>query len=129
MSIYRAQYFKPVEYVCPCCGLNNMAPEFLRRLDVLRGLCGFPITLTSGCRCRRYNRKVGGGQHSAHLEGKAVDIACNGFQAWQILKFATTLGFSGVGIMQKGDIDQRFIHLDIADTIDGKRPRPTIWSY
>lgn len=126
---YKARHFKPHEYVCPCCGLDNLAPEFLRRLDFLRGLCGFPLIINSACRCDKHNRAVGGGNYSGHLEGVAADVGIYGERAWWLLKYALTMDFSGIGIMQKGDFNKRFIHLDDSVIIDGRRPRPIVWTY
>lgn len=126
---YEAQYFQSYEYECPCCGLNNMQPDFLRQLDLLRVLCGFPLVLSSGCRCPMHNKLVGGGVYSAHLEGVAVDILCSHDKAWQILNQALLVGFAGIGVQQHGPKESRILHIDQARHIDNKRPRPTVWSY
>lgn len=43
-------------------------------LDPLREAYGKPITVTSGYRCSRLNRSVGGVKGSHHLRGMAADI-------------------------------------------------------
>jgi hypothetical protein len=55
-----------------------------------------------------------------HSRGIAVDIAIQGPEAVRLLDLALELGFTGIGVQQKGD--GRFLHLDTRDT-------PAIWSY
>ena len=43
-------------------------------LDPLREAYGKPITVTSGYRCPRLNRAVGGAANSQHIKGEAADI-------------------------------------------------------
>lgn len=45
-------------------------------LDPLRKLYGAPIVVTSGFRCPKLNRAVGGVKNSQHTKGKAADIRC-----------------------------------------------------
>lgn len=44
-------------------------------LDPLREAYGKPITVNSGYRCERLNRKVGGSATSDHMKGMAADIS------------------------------------------------------
>lgn len=43
-------------------------------LDPLRDAYGAPIIVTSGYRCEKLNRLVGGAASSQHVKGEAVDI-------------------------------------------------------
>lgn len=45
-------------------------------LDPLRKAYGKPIIVTSGFRCARLNRAVGGATTSQHTTGQAADIRC-----------------------------------------------------
>ena len=45
-------------------------------LDPLRKAYGHPIIVTSGYRCERLNRAVGGAATSQHVKGQAADIRC-----------------------------------------------------
>lgn len=56
----------------------------------------------------------------------AVDIACSGIEAMDILWVALGMRFTRVGINQKGS--GRFIHLGMAPK-GGRLPSPAIWSY
>ncbi|MOA18896.1 hypothetical protein D3C78_1392400 [compost metagenome] len=67
-------------------------------------------------------RKSQPGEHST---GKAVDVAIQGADALLLLRLALELGFTRIGIQQKGA--GRFLHLG---TSAGARfPSPAIWSY
>ena len=43
-------------------------------LDPLRLNWGFPIVVTSGYRCEKLNKAVGGAKYSQHISGQAADI-------------------------------------------------------
>lgn len=43
-------------------------------LDPLREEYGYPIVVSSGYRCRKLNKVVGGVKNSAHIDGRAADI-------------------------------------------------------
>lgn len=115
--------FDSSEFACKCgCGYDTPNPELIRMLQVARDLYGKPIRITSGCRCIKHNRNVGGASNSAHLSGKAVDIATpTGESRYLIIESLMAAGFKRIGINFK----QRFVHADIDDS----KPHPTIFSY
>ena len=93
---------------CGCGCEKTVAPELLVRLEALRALLDNPLPVTSGARCEKHNREVGGRPHSWHLKGLAVDIACKDSSLRiDIVRSAGKLGFNGIGIAMK------FIHLDL----------------
>ena len=64
-------------------GINNTPDESVKRnlnllvdniLDPLREVYGAPIIVTSGYRCGRLNKAVGGAAKSQHMYGQAADI-------------------------------------------------------
>tara|TARA_R100001509_G_scaffold157290_1_gene121271 strand:+ start:166 stop:543 length:378 start_codon:yes stop_codon:yes gene_type:complete len=121
------KYFKESEFVCSHTGNVAMQQPFLDQLNVLRETFGKPLRITSGYRDSTHpieaKKKNGGG---AHTTGKAVDIAVAREDAYKLLIIALNMGFTGIGVAQKGN--SRFLHLDtLTDSSD--RPRPTIWSY
>ena len=124
----RYPHFGRHEFVCKCgCDLAPMSTGILRRLEVLRHECGGgPLTIASGFRCNKSNRKIGGGP--AHPTGRAVDIRAVGELARKLVVYSSA--FTGVGVSQSGPHDARFIHLDTLDHDEfDSTPRPWIWSY
>lgn len=120
------QYFRLSELCCPCCGACNMNDDFMELLIAMRHEAGFPFVVNSGFRCERHNAMVGGKKSSAHLFGRAVDIAARGERVLEIIALGRKFGMTGYGIAQKGQ--SRFIHLDNMQHAEGYF-RPTIWTY
>lgn len=118
------EYFTDRELECPCCGEHKFSVATRERLNRLRELVG-PIIVNSAYRCSIYNGAKGYTQ--THASGQAMDIKCSHKQAFLILEHAPSLGFTGIGVKQKGNT--RFIHLDDLEEELPKRPRPHIWSY
>jgi uncharacterized protein YcbK (DUF882 family) len=115
--------FADAELACKCgCG---MLPDqdFMDKVEQLRTTLGFPLPVTSAARCPAHNAAVSAtGRAGPHTTGRAIDIGVRGDRAVALIKAALNLGFTGIGIAQKGN--SRFIHLD-----DLQEGRPTIWSY
>lgn len=60
-------------------------------LQPLRDHIGKPIRVTSGYRCKRLNKAIGGSVTSQHCEGKAVDIEVDGFTNEELFNFVINL--------------------------------------
>lgn len=119
-------YFSDKELRCKCgCGQVGIQDDFRAMLEELRERCGFPILVSSGFRCHSYNKRFGG--TPAHEKGLAVDLIVSGARAHKVLTEALAMGFTGIGVAQKGDRAARFIHLDMLPV--ALYPRPAIWSY
>lgn len=73
-----SDHFSLAEKSCPCCGLNlvDENQDFLKALNSARELYGREMNATSMTRCEKHNKEVGGSPKSAHLDGRAADIAC-----------------------------------------------------
>lgn len=115
--------FKEVEFRCSHCGANAMKPDFMARLQELRTAYGKPMQITSGYRCPKHPIEARKATPGAHSSGQAADIAANGQDAYKLLAIALKMGFTGIGVNQKGP--GSFIHLDTITT----SPRPNVWSY
>lgn len=112
------RYFTRKEFNCQETGENDMEESFIHALDILREKCGFPFSITSGFRSVTHSLEINKDQPGQHTKGIAADIAvANGNQRFLIMKHATDLGFSGVGIA-KG-----FVHVDTRTTV------PVAWVY
>ena len=114
------RHFSLDEFACPCCGRADMDEDFLEMLDEARSIAGLPFIITSGYRCARHNREVGGRPNSAHLRGLAADISVSNNNArFRILFGLIRAGFKRIGIAKD------FIHADA----DLSKPYPTLWLY
>jgi hypothetical protein len=71
--------FKPSEFACRCgnCGgsTDKLDPDLLDALERVRAHYGHPMPVNSGVRCPAHNKAEGGAPKSAHMEGKAADVA------------------------------------------------------
>jgi len=54
--------------------VDNLVTLCTKLLEPVRELYGAPITISSGYRCQRTNKAVGGKPNSQHLTGEAADI-------------------------------------------------------
>jgi zinc D-Ala-D-Ala carboxypeptidase len=125
-----SKYFSFSELKCKCGKCNStgeeMSPVFMHKLDMLRELIKSPIILSSAYRCPEHNARVSStGLTGPHTTGCAVDISCRGAEAHKLLQAIIAIGFTGIGVNQKGN--SRFIHVD--NLTAPKYPRANLWSY
>jgi hypothetical protein len=121
-------HFSPAEMACTSSGELCVDAAFMDRLEALRAALGMPLPINSGYRTPAHNAAVSEtGEHGPHTTGHAADIRINGAAAVRLIGLAPSLGFTGIGIAQKGALDARFVHLD--DLSYPAFPRPTVWSY
>jgi uncharacterized protein YcbK (DUF882 family) len=95
-----SKYFSEKEQACPCCKVNKVDPNFIKRLDELREKFGKPISVSSMYRCANHNAAVGGVPKSQHVNGIAADLFVlnmNAVDKYLLLKDIVTLGFT-VGV-------------------------------
>lgn len=116
--------FRPEEMACRGSGELLVVPSFISRLQTLRHILGKPIRITSGFRTPEYNERVGGAKDSAHVKGRAADIAVSGSDAFVLVRYAIGVGFTGIGVKQHGA--DRFVHVD---DVEDWNIRPALWSY
>lgn len=106
------KYFKRSEFACNCgCGFSTVDYELAEVLDELREHFGQPITITSGCRCPSWNKKVGGEPKSKHMEGIAVDIQVRNINpnivySWLNSKYPNTYGLG---------LYSTWVHVDVRE--------------
>ena len=118
--------FKKEEFDCKHSGKNEMKADFMEKLQQLRTAYGKPMRITSGFRDSTHPIEAKKARAGAHASGKAADIGVDREDAYTLLKMALEIGFTGIGIQQKGG--GRFIHLDTIEN-GPEFLRPTIWSY
>ena len=113
------RYFERDEFKCKETGENEIKNSFIRKLDDLREICGFPFIISSGYRSPRHSAEKdkpnGGGEHT---KGHAADIVINSAaQRYKLVKQALAQGFTGIGVAST------FIHVDCRSS------EPKMWTY
>lgn len=114
-------HFSLDECKCRCgCGLCNVTPQLLDLAEKVRSILQTPMIVTSVCRCREHNAKVGGSPRSKHLSGLAMDFYCKRLspqavydavvRAWENGELSE---LGGVGVYDWG------IHIDTEKAPDG----------
>lgn len=93
---YKCKYFKDSEFTCKCgCGLNLEKDGIKRIADEIREHFGRPAIITSGTRCAKHNKEVGGVSNSYHLTGNAIDIYVRGISGQELLSYCKTFVNNG----------------------------------
>jgi len=123
---WESPYFTSEEMKCSHTGLEKMDARFMEMLTELRVAYAKPMRVTSAYRDATHPIEAKKDKPGAHSTGKAADIAVERGEAYEVLKIALEIGFTGIGVAQKGS--GRFLHLDICEPEDGMI-RPTVWSY
>jgi uncharacterized protein YcbK (DUF882 family) len=115
-------YFTKAEFDCKHSGKNEMQPEFMAKLQLLREKYGRSMIVTSGYRHWTHPVEARKGHTTGeHTRGTCADIACtSGAERYKIIQLALQLGFPRIGIAKN------FIHLGIGGA---GLPSPTIWDY
>lgn len=102
--------FTEYELKCRCCGLFNMDDDFLIRLQAFRFILNKPLVVSSGCRCKKHNKEVGGVDNSCHQgetkKATACDVTNNNCS--EIYTLATKSGLFNEVIWYKA---KNFVHL------------------
>lgn len=120
--------FPKWETDCRHTGTNRMRASTMARLQQLRELYGKPMPISSAFRHETHPEEARKAKPGVHNKGCAVDVKVYGGDVLLLMKLAVEVGFTGVGVSQKGPHGQRFIHLDDYEG-DAETPRPWCWSY
>lgn len=130
VGFWRWVNFTPAEWADHTTGELVVDPEYMDDLQALRDACGFPLPVNSGYRTPAHNAAVSTtGETGPHTTARATDIRIYGERAFQLVTHALALGFTGIGVAQKGDVNGRYIHVDKLPTDNPLIPRCAIWSY
>lgn len=117
-------HFSFRDFACKCGGRYGecqriwIRRRMVVRLEKLRGKVG-PITLVSGCRCKRYNASISGAPSSRHIVGDAVDLP----PKWDASRIIGYRLFTGVGT---GGRSGKAMHVDCRP---GSVYAPVRWFY
>lgn len=128
-NFWRWRHVDPArEWACKGTGKIVVETDFLDLFEKLRGMYGRPLIISSGYRSPEHNAAVSTtGDDGPHTTAQAVDIKIYGSHAFELVALAIGLGFTGVGVSQKGEHAKRFVHLDTLRA--PAHPRPMLWSY
>ena len=100
------------EFDCRCgCGWDNIDRRVVSWLQVVRDALGRPVHVTSGLRCKKHNRAVGGHQYSLHRRGLAADITVRGMMPEVLMDIIQCVAHCrcGIGVYP----NWRFVHFEI----------------
>jgi uncharacterized protein YcbK (DUF882 family) len=108
--------FSKHEFKCRHCdyGLSegDVDPVLVSQLQEFRDKIGRPISITSGCRCKVHNRRVGGARNSQHVYGRAADIKVAGLSPKEVYRLlnAKYPKSHGIGLYRS------WVHFDVRPT-------------
>jgi len=118
VKITQLKHFDISEFDCKETGANDMDVDFLIKLDMLREACGFAFIIISGYRSVLHSKEVKKRKRAekkgltyvrgVHPRGVGADVKyTGGNQLGLIVKYASILGFTGIGIYR------HHVHLDM----------------
>ena len=112
-----SKYCSLSEVACKCgCG-EIPKPKTLKKFDEIRFQFGEPIHITSGYRCTKQNKKIGGAPNSNHVAGTAIDVVRTPHLEEFILKHLEMLDF----YIEDLASTPQWIHIQINPPKSGKR--------
>jgi len=115
---FSSRYFSSVDFACKHCKITRIDDDLLEKLERVRQSLGFPLVITSGYRCSKHNKDVGGSERSSHLEGYAVDVKLpDGAMKLMFITQAIKVGFKRIGVYSK------HVHVDV----DPRKPATLYW--
>ena len=89
-------HFHQSEFNCHCCGQNiGIDINLIVFLEAIRYQYKRAIAITSGYRCPKHNKEVGGGSKSQHLYGRAGDFVVSSISASTVRKLCEKYNQNG----------------------------------
>lgn len=113
-KISLSKNFKTSEFACNgknCCTTIKIDEKLVSYLQKIREHFGKAVTITSGYRCAKHNKSVGGASNSYHTQGKACDIQVKNIEPAEVAKYAESIGIKGIGLYDTSR-DGHFVHID-----------------
>lgn len=109
-----SENFSVREFSCKgrgCCSTTLVDDKLVEYLQQIRDHFGKPVTVTSGHRCAKHNKSVGGVTASRHMKGQAADIVVAGVKPAEVAKYAESIGVLGIGLYESPKSGY-FTHID-----------------
>jgi len=108
--------FSRNEFCCRCgCEFDGIDYTLVDMLQTIRSYVGFPFRISSGCRCKKHNKEVGGVRNSQHTLGKAADVHCQigALELFRTVRKLYRMGaIPALGHAQLY-VAEDFVHLDV----------------
>ena len=108
MSKYFSYETDP-KMACSCCNVKKLDPHVIAVLTLVREHFNEPVIITSGYRCPKHNKAVGGAPKSKHVEGIAVDFKVKGKLPEQVFEYLNDMFPDTYGL----GVYSSFVHLDV----------------
>ncbi len=105
-SMWRWQYFTPLEIRSNGNHSVKIIPHALDKLEWVREKLGRPIIINSAYRDPLYNARVGGAPLSRHKVGDAFDLSIKNQDKEKLYYLCKKAGFTGFGLYKT------FLHVD-----------------
>jgi uncharacterized protein YcbK (DUF882 family) len=106
LDIKVGQHFKLSDFTCRCgCGEVMYTPKVVNTLDHLADHFKRDVVVTSGFRCAKRNKEVGGVDDSLHMTGQAVDFIVRGVSPAKVAQYLADYS-GGLGLYE------RHVHID-----------------
>lgn len=107
-----AEHFRAKEFACGCdrdeCRTVVVHWALIRLLERMRKQLEQPLYVSSGYRCPKRNREIGGAPESLHLAGMAADVQAS-TSIEHLAKVAEAVGAGGIGVYP------RHCHVDVGE--------------
>jgi len=108
-----ARHFRAKEFACGCdrdeCRTVVVHWALIRLLERMRRQLDQPLYVSSGYRCAKQNREVGGAPSSLHLAGMAADVQAAAAKPPHLKSVAEAVGAGGIGVYP------RHCHVDVGE--------------
>jgi len=107
--------FDSSEFTCGCgCQKEKVSLKLVDKLQDLRDLVGKPIIITSGYRCKAYNKHIGGAVNSPHLTGEGADLQVKDMTPVALAELANRIHYIRIGIYPS------HTHIDVRPAMPSK---------
>lgn len=111
--------FSRAEFACKCgCGFDAVSPDLVLVLQALRDHFAAPVSITSGCRCRKHNTRVGGAPASYHISGLAADITVASIKPREVYRWLDAHCAGRYGVIEY----RGWVHVDVRPGAAYRRP-------
>lgn len=123
----KIKHFSPRDFTCNCREFCDhpvvISMELVRKLDTIRDRIGRHVSIVSGTRCERHNRKVVGKLHSSHVPKDGTSHAADVYCPDSSFRFAFLA--AAMPLFNRIGVGKDFIHVDD----DPDLPPDTMWVY